>query len=81
MKNSKYVCGYYQATASEDGFNKIIALKDKIQCVAGLDQNDMQITEEDIEYCEKLINEVTLTLNSWFEHKRDSLVYLGKNLK
>jgi len=81
MDNPKYVRGYYQATASEEGFNKIISLKDKIQCIAGLDQNDMQITGEDIEYCENLVNEVTRTLNSWFENKRDSLVYLGLNLK
>ena len=81
MNNPKYVRGHYQATASEEDFNKIIALKDKIQCIAGLDQNDMKITGEDIEYCENLVNEVTRTLNSWFENKRDSLVYLGLNLK
>lgn len=77
---SKYVEGFYKSKASEQEFNELILLKHRIQMVAGMDQNDMIITEEDIEYCSRLVKEVILKLNSWFENKVDSLVYIGKEL-
>lgn len=74
----KYLDGFYDTKADEQEFNELIALKDKIQFIAGMEQNDMKITAEDIEYCEGLINEVTLKLHIWFENKVVSLTYLGK---
>ncbi len=76
---SRYSKGNYRSVANEDNFNKIIGLKSSIQMIAGLDQNDMVITQNDLQYCEDQINSVISTLNSWFENKLDSLTLLQEN--
>ena len=74
---SRFVKGSYMSTANRYGFENIMGLKDIIQNIAGLDQNDMTIDEEDLQSCEYWINNVKLTLDTWFENKLESLTYLG----
>lgn len=77
---SKHVKGNYLAISDDEGFNKIIDLKHKIQCIAGFDQNDMTVDEEDIETCENLIKEVVTTLHSWYENKLSNLKLIEENI-
>ena len=74
---SRYVKGNYKSIASEESFYDLISLKDKIQMIAGLEQNDMIVTEEDLEYCTKLVELVNTKLFYWLENKLTKLEYLG----
>jgi len=74
---SKYVKGSYGSTASEEDFYKTLSLKCNLQIIAGFEQNDMVVTEEDISECEKHIDIIKSELSSWFERKVESLEYLG----
>lgn len=73
----RYVKGTYKSVANENNFYDLISLKDKIEMIAGLEQNDMIVTEEDLEYCTKLVELVNSKLSYWLENKLTSLEYLG----
>lgn len=77
---SKYVRGYYKAEANKIMFDELLDLKHDIQYLAGLEQNDMIITEVQMDECEAVLNKLVSTLQNWFESKFYELEYLGVNL-
>lgn len=74
---SRYVKGNYKSVANEERFCGLINLKDTIQAIAEFEQRDMVVTEEDLEYCTKLVELVNSKLSYWLENKLTSLEYLG----
>lgn len=74
---SRYTKGNYRSMSSKEDFCGLIDLKDTIQAISGLEQNDMIVTEEDLENCTKLVESVNSKLSYWLENKLTSLEYLG----
>lgn len=72
--------GIYKSTGNEHNFKEIVSWKHDLQCIAGLEQNDMLLTDEDLIHCNNAIDKLNAKLKSWFKSKNASLVYIGNQV-
>jgi hypothetical protein len=67
----------YKVEACPETFDNILKLKHKIQLIAGLWQNDMEVTGQDLLYVKKQITEINTELLAYYSKR---VCNLGENL-